>query len=199
MPGHTGVSVPCRRCRRNVYFELDEHPQPEPKESWWARLRTALTGEVRLFDSGFAPPLDQQPREAADPELLELFTPPNGKATKDLTALRELAAVIDWRSDADEVLEPLAAAAAAWVLEPLWSEDEAEAWRNTPQLFTWQLVDELVSRFEAKGLRAFDTESRADGYGLLFIRAEHENRATELVTTANPAGDFRPFKRRKFE
>lgn len=198
MPGHLGVSVPCRRCGRNVYFELEEHPVPE-QESWWARLRARLGGEVCLFDSNYARPLNEpELRVPADPKLLTLFTPPRLAPPPDLTALRDQAAIIDWRSDADEVMTALAEAAATWEVAPLWSEVEAVSWRNSDELKTWELVDELVSRFKAKGLGAFDTESNGDGYGLLFVPAEDEEQATKLARAADPDGDLRPFRARKF-
>lgn len=191
--------VPCPKCRQNLLFNLDERPEPEPKEPWWSRLRAQLAGEVRLFDSGHARPVGEvQREEAAHPELLALFACPGHEAPGDFNELRELAAVVDWRGDPDDVLAPLAEAAEAWAVAPLWSEAEAESWRTAHELPAWQLVDELVSRFEAKELKAFDTESQGDGYGLLFVRAKHAKRAAKLATASDLEGDLRPFRRRKF-
>lgn len=152
-----------------------------------------------MFDSGFAPPLGAEPpREDAPPEQLKLFRAPEGVPPRDLTALRDSAAIIDWKSDARYVLAALDEAATAWGLVELWSEEEAVAWGKA-ELYTWQLVDELVTRFEARGLLAFDTESNSDTYGTLFTRAEHGERATELITASDRAGALRPFQRRRFE
>jgi hypothetical protein len=102
-----------------------------------------------------------------------------------------------YRARGVEVLKALADVAATWEVAPLWSEAEVERWRNADDLETWELVDELVSRFEAKGLCAFDSESNGDGYGLLFVPAEDKGRATKLARAADPDGDLRPFRARK--
>ena len=81
---------------------------------------------------------------------------------------------------------------------PLWTDEQASNWLAQEVLFTWQLVDAIIARFEAAGLAAFDASSQGDGYELVFVRKAEFARAAALAERIDPEGDLRPYRTMKF-